>query len=107
MPRRPHGPCAARLPGQITGARHPLVIDYSRWPIAPLTDKKYFAERGGTSPSQPHSATTTPHRGRNSMLKTLATGATLLASLAATGAPAHAAPAAGPSDDMVINVAAA
>jgi hypothetical protein len=41
------------------------------------------------------------------MLKALATGATLLASLAATGAPAHAAPASTPSDDMVIDVAAA
>jgi hypothetical protein len=41
------------------------------------------------------------------MLKALATAATLLASLAATGAPASAAPAWGPDDDMVINVAAA
>jgi hypothetical protein len=41
------------------------------------------------------------------MLKALATGAALLASLAATGAPAHAAPFSGPSDDMVIDVAAA
>jgi hypothetical protein len=41
------------------------------------------------------------------MLKALATGVTLLASLAATGAPASAAPASGPADDMVIDVAAA
>jgi hypothetical protein len=41
------------------------------------------------------------------MLKALATGATLLASLTATGAPAPAAPASTPSDDMVIDVAAA
>ncbi|MEU8816163.1 DUF4360 domain-containing protein [Actinoplanes sp. NPDC048796] len=41
------------------------------------------------------------------MLKALTTGATLLASLVATGAPAHAAPAPGPADDMVIDVAAA
>ena len=40
------------------------------------------------------------------MLKTLTTGA-LLASLAATGASAHAAPAAGPSTEMVIDVVAA
>jgi hypothetical protein len=41
------------------------------------------------------------------MLKALATGVTLLAALAATGAPASAAPAAGPGDEMVIDVAAA
>jgi uncharacterized protein DUF4360 len=41
------------------------------------------------------------------MLKALATGATLLASLAGLGAPAHAAPASGPLDEMVIDVAAA
>jgi Domain of unknown function (DUF4360) len=41
------------------------------------------------------------------MLKALATGATLFASLAMTGAAAHAAPAFTPSDDMVIDVAAA
>jgi hypothetical protein len=41
------------------------------------------------------------------MLKALATGFTLLASLAVSGAPASAAPAPGPSDDMVIDVAAA
>ncbi len=41
------------------------------------------------------------------MLKALATGATLLASLAITGAPAYAAPTSGPSDEMVIDVAAA
>src|SRR5437870_5791503 len=42
-----------------------------------------------------------------SMLKSLATGVALLASLAATGVPASAASASGPSDDMVIEVAAA
>ena len=41
------------------------------------------------------------------MFKALTTGAALLASLAATGAPAHAAPASVPSQDMVIDVAAA
>jgi hypothetical protein len=41
------------------------------------------------------------------MLKALATGATLFASLAVTGAPASAAPIATPSDEMVIDVAAA
>jgi hypothetical protein len=41
------------------------------------------------------------------MLKALATGVTLLASLAATGASATAASAAGPGDEMVIDVAAA
>src|SRR3569833_1122132 len=41
------------------------------------------------------------------MLKALATGATLLASLATTGTAAHAAPAPVPSDDMAITVAAA
>jgi hypothetical protein len=41
------------------------------------------------------------------MLKSLATGAALLASLAATGVPASASPASGPSDAMVIDVAAA
>ena len=41
------------------------------------------------------------------MLKALATGATLLASLAATALPASAAPAPGATDDMVIDVAAA
>jgi hypothetical protein len=41
------------------------------------------------------------------MLKALATGVTLLASLAVTGAPASAAPHSGPADDMVIDVAAA
>src|SRR4051794_6327205 len=41
------------------------------------------------------------------MLKTLATGFTLLASLATTGVPASAAPAPGPGGEMVIDVAAA
>jgi hypothetical protein len=41
------------------------------------------------------------------MLKAVATGVSLLASLAVTGAPASAAPFAGKSDDMVIDVAAA
>jgi hypothetical protein len=41
------------------------------------------------------------------MLKALATGVALLGALAATGAPASAAPFGVPSDDMVIDVAAA
>jgi len=41
------------------------------------------------------------------MLKALATGASLLASLALTGVPASAAPAPVPGDDMVIDVAGA
>src|SRR4051812_12485281 len=47
---------------------------------------------------------TSPDREGFSMLKSLATGVALLASLAATGVPASAS---GPSDDMVIDVAAA